>query len=749
MQFYLGNLYQEDQAFDLAVASYKKALAIQPDRVGALGNLAIVLIRGGKPDEAAPVLQKALMLSPDMANLAVTFANALKQAGKIDDAIDCLRQALASAPGSLNLHINLGEALLAKRDFAPAATQWRQAISLDPNHYASHYYLATALLGQQHYEAAIDSFRHALTISPDSVESHFYLGTALQSIGKPMDALAAYRRAIELKPDFAEAYLFMGNANTEIGRLEDAEACYRQATVYNPELADALNNLGSVQFDLGRPDAAVATYRRALQINPEFAEAHSNLASVLSELGHLDAAIESYRRAVEIKPEFAGAYNNLGNVYRDSGRTAEAIASYRKAFDLDPRDAQPLFNLCTMLRFENRPIEAEAACRQALEINPEMVDAIVALGQLRADQGHFVEAEELFRKAISINPDFVSAWANIVRIRKMTVDDRAWLDKVSEIVEKGLPPRQEVYLRYAMGKYFDDLKNSDAAFANYQRANGLSKSYSPKYDQAAHAIAIDQLINSFDAGWMQEKRAGASSSDRPILIVGMPRSGTTLAEQIISSHPSIFGAGELAFWSNAVPLTDIAAFRQSLDQVGLAKLADDYLRYLGEFSNDAPHVVDKMPFNFMFLGIVKTAFPNSRIIHMTRDPIDTSLSIYFQPFESSNAFANDLEDIAHFYRQYMRLMAHWESVLPADAIMTVPYESLVDEPEQWSRKMIEFIGVPWDDQCLDFHKSERTVITASSWQVRQKISKSSVLRWQKYQKYLGPLLSLHAQRPHN
>jgi tetratricopeptide (TPR) repeat protein len=674
MHFYLGNLYQEEQAHDRAIASYRKALELQPDRAGPLSNLAMALIRSGKADEALPVLQKALALAPDM---AATFANALLQAGRIDDAIDCLRQSLA--------------------------------------------------------------------IAPDSVESHFHLASVLQQLGGHEEARAAYHRVIELKPDFAEAYFYLGNMCAQAAQFEEAEACYRQAIVYNPQFADALNNLGSVQCDLGRPDAALASYRRALQIAPEFAEAHSNLAEALNELGQHDAAIASHLRALEIKPDFAGAYINLGNVYRNCGRAEEAMASYRKAFELDPQNALAMFSLSIVLRFENRALEAEAACRKALEIDPNLVDAIVALGLLRADQGQFDEAEELFHRAISMDADSALAWASIARIRKMTVDDQGWLDRVLAIVEQGLIPRQEVYLRYAIGKYFDDVGNSDAAFANFQRANDLSKAYAPKFDQAEHTKAVDQLVHSFDAAWVEQRQAAANSSGRPILIVGMPRSGTTLAEQIIASHPSIFGAGELPFWSNAIPLNHVAAVKQGLDDAALSHLAKDYLRYLDVFSSDALHVVDKMPFNFMFLGIVKAAFPNARIIHLTRDAIDTSLSIYFQPFETSNTFANDLGNIAHFYREYLRVMAHWESTLPAGAILTVPYESLVDDPQTWSRKMIDFIGVPWDDRCLDFHKSERTVITASNWQVRQKISKSSVLRWRKYEKHLGPLLNLQSQ----
>jgi len=711
--YLLGSLKKKHGDIEAAVACFRKAIALAPEFEFSYHDLCGLLIQSGALSEARELALAGLAKFPDSADMQLFIGNLATiqiQSGEQDDAITTLQDASLRAPG-----------------MAPV--------------------LADVLLQMGRAGEAVNALHRAIASTPDSAELHFHLASIQQRMGMRQDALASYLRTIELKPDFAEAYFLLGNIYAETAQWQEAESCYRQALIYNPQFADAHNNLGSVLCDLGRPEAALACYRQALQIAPEFAEAHSNLAAALADLGEHDAAIASYLRALEIKPDFAGAYNNLGNVYRGSGRANEAMASYRKAFELDPKNALAMHNLSSVLRFENRPLEAEAACRKALEVDPGMVDAIVALGLLQADQGQFAEAEKRFREAIAIEPDSALAWASMTRIRKMTKDDQSWLNRALEIVERGQAPQQEVYLRYAIGKYFDDVGESDAAFANYRRANEVSKVYSPKFDPAGHASAVTQMIQLFDSAWVQERRAEACESDRPILIVGMPRSGTTLAEQILASHPSIFGAGELPFWNNAISLKDLPRLKQSLDESGLAKLAEDYLRYLDDFSRDLPHVVDKMPFNFMFLGIVKAALPRVRIIHMTRDPVDTALSIYFQPFESANAFANDLENIARFYRDYLRVMAHWETVLPAHSILTVPYESLVAEPEAWSRKMIDFAGLPWDDRCLDFHQSERTVATASNWQVRQKISKSSVQRWKKYEQYLGPLLELQQQMP--
>jgi len=228
--------------------------------------------------------------------------------------------------------------------------------------------------------------------------------------------------------------------------------------------------------------------------------------------------------------------------------------------------------------------------------------------------------------------------------------------------------------------------------------------------------------------------ASADTSERAVLIVGMPRSGTTLAEQILAAHPAAFGAGELMYWS------DVAA--QGSAARASRALAKDYLQQLGQRAGAALRVIDKMPSNFLHLGLIRNALPRARIIHLQRDPVDSCLSIYFQHFEGFHSYANDLEDVAHLYREYRRLMAYWRVSLPEGAMLEVPYEALVGDPEHWSRKMLEFIGLPWDPRCLEFHRYERTVMTASQWQVRQPINRASLERWRHYQEYLGPLRSL-------
>ena len=569
---------------------------------------------------------------------------------------------------------------------------------------------------------------------PDDANVLNDMGIARQSLGQLDEAVSCYRRALQLQPDFAQAHNNLGNALRDLGQFDDAVASFRRGLALRSDYPELHSNLGNALFELGQLDDAVTSYRRALELRPDYAEAYNNMGSALRDLGRLDDAIASYRLALAIRSDYAEAYSNLGNALRDLGQMDAAAASYRQALALTPNFAEALDNLSVVLRLQGRMAEAEAGCHRALAIEPNRTTTMVLLADLHADKGQFAEAEALFRRAISIAPELPEAWAGIAHWRKMTSSDTAWLAEVQRIAGQRLRPRKEAYLRYALGKYFDDVKDFEQAFHHFRRANELAKLHAAKHDRGRLTQAVDRIISAGDHTWRGRASAHATASSRPVFVVGMPRSGTTLTEQILASHPRVFGAGELPFWGAA------SAIHESWST--LDKLADDYLQLLVNLSPEALRIVDKMPGNFMFLGLIHAALPNAHIIHMQRDPFDTCLSIYFQHFQSARSYTNDLEDLAHYYTEYLRIMKHWRSVLPYHSLLDVTYEDLVDDPQTWSRRMLEFIGLPWDARCLEFHRTERTVITASKWQVRQKISKASVGRWRNYEKYIGPLTTL-------
>jgi tetratricopeptide (TPR) repeat protein len=582
--------------------------------------------------------------------------------------------------------------------------------------------------------------RELLDQYPNSGQLWELLAASLTMQGK--DALQALERTAQLLPDNAPAHSNLGNALRELGRLGAAAACYRRTIELAPDDAAAHNNLGGALRALGRLDEAVASYRRALAIRSDYAEAYNNLGNVLLDLGQPAEAEASYRRALEFKPDYGTVHGNLGKALQWLGRLDEAAASYRRALTLAPEDAEAHNQLGITLRLLNRTAEAQASCRRALAIHPDFAAAMVLLADLHADQGQFAEAEALFKRALSIEPELPQAWAGIAHLRKMTCEDADWSEQAQRIADANLPPQQELYLRYALGKYFDDVRDFDQAFVNFKRANELTGGLLSPFDRGNLTRAVDQISQGYDRRWLRQACIAANESARAVFIVGMPRSGTSLAEQILASHPAIHGAGELTFWKAASATYQSCASSRDTSAGILSRLADDYLCLLQDLSPGARRVVDKMPANVLFLGLIHAALPEARIIHMRRNPIDTCLSIYFQHFETPHPYAHDLQDLAHYYREYLRLMKHWRSTLPPEAILEVPYEGMVADHEAWGRTMLEFIGLPWHPQCLDFHLTSRTVMTASKWQVRQRISKSSVGRWRNYQKFVGPLLNL-------
>jgi tetratricopeptide (TPR) repeat protein len=634
----------------------------------------------------------------------------------------------------------LGAALFAQGKDALAALE--SAAKLLPRDAESQTNLGNALRARGRLQDAVSCHRRAIELKPDYAEAHNNLGSVLRDLKRLDQAVASYRKAISIKPDFVMAHGNLSDTLLALGRLEEAAQSYRRLLRMRPDSGEAHNNLGNALRDSGQIDEAEASYRRAVAFRPDDAKVHNNLGNALLDLGRIEEAVVSYSRALELEPDFAKAHSNLGSAYRELGRLDEAEECYRRALAVRADSAEILTNLGVVQRLQGRADEAEASFRRALGIEPAAAPTLTSLAELYADRGQFAEAENLYREVCAIQPDSAQAWAGMAALRKMTVTDASWITEAQRIVRRPLRPRDEVHLRYAIGKYFDDVQDYEQAFLSYRRANEIARAYSPAHDQQHLARTFEFITQLYDREWLERARAGSNTSSRPLFIVGMPRSGTSLAEQILASHAAVFGAGELSFWKTASLKVGAAALQDGADASGLAQLASEYLQLLARLSPDAARVVDKMPANFAHLGMIHAALPNARIIHMRRNPIDTCLSIYFQNFHIAHSYASDLEDLAHYYHEYQRLMRHWCSLLPPSAILEVPYEALVADQEFWSRKMVEFAGLPWDPACIDFHQTNRRVSTFSKWQVRQKISKGSVERWRNYAPFLGPLMRL-------
>jgi tetratricopeptide (TPR) repeat protein len=509
-----------------------------------------------------------------------------------------------------------------------------------------------------------------------------------------------------------------------------------------PGNAEALRVRGDELLTRGAYAEAVDCYQELLNLDPRNAVVSNNLGAALCRLGHLKDAEAQFRRAIGVKVNYADAYCNLGNLLRTTGRVIEAEMPLRRAVKLKPTHLDAQVGLATTLFFLNRISDARVLLEKALKVSPRNVAALLTLGGVAAREGRFADGEALFRRALEVSPRAVGAWAGLVQLRKMTSADGAWLKGAEESAAAGLEPLEETSIRYAIGKYYDDIGEHARAFRSYQRANKLQRTVAEPYNRDARARFADDLLRVYTRERLARARGGTSDSAMPIVVVGMPRSGTSLVEQIIASHPLAKGAGELEFWSLAARKHGAAIRQEPPGETLTRKLAAGYLRALGGHPADTVRVVDKSPFNCDYLGLIHWVFPEARMIYVQRDPIDTCLSCYFSELPAALNFTMDLADLAHYYHEHRRLISHWRGALPADRLLEVPYEQLVADQERWTRRILDFLGLDWDPHCLDFHRTDRPVLTASYWQVRQKLYASSVGRWRNYQKFIGPLLSL-------
>ncbi len=566
------------------------------------------------------------------------------------------------------------------------------------------------------------------------------LGVALLFQGK--DALAVLQRAVALSPHDALAHSNLGFAQRQHGLSADSAQTCRRAIELNPRLAEAHNNLGTALLDLGQPDDALASYGRAVQLNPGYVDALCNLGTLLRTRGQLQDAGAAFNRALQAAPQYAPALEGIGHVLAEFGRLGEALDAYRRALTLDPTNARTLVALATVLRQLGNHTDAEDLANKGLTAQPNLTPALVLLGELQDDRGQFGQAAALYRRALEVSPGLAPATIALGRHRHGPEEDAAWLAAAQALEGKVLTLRDAIGLQYALGDYHDGLQAYETAFTHYRAANELNGHYGTRYDRERSSAHFARLRSVYDRAWFAGAGAGADPTDLPVFIVGMPRSGTTLVEQILASHPQVYGAGEPVFWLTAAASFDAALLSGKADADLKSRMAAEYLRMMRKVGGEALRVIDKTPSNYLALGLIHAALPNARIIHLTRDPRDTGLSIYTTPLGIGHPYAHDLGDIAHQYGEYRLLMNHWRDLLPAGSLLEVSYEALVGDPEAVSRRLVEFIGLGWDPRCLDFPSTPRIVTSQSKWQVRHPVNAARIGRWHHYAPQLGPLTDL-------
>ncbi len=608
--------------------------------------------------------------------------------------------------------------------------------------------LAGAL--QMQGKDALYAFQNAAKLTPGDPEAHYNLGVALKGAGRLEDAERSYRRAVSLNPDYAEAHSNLGNTLKDMGRFKEAVSSCQRAVNSKPDSADAHNNLGTVLKELGRFDEAVASYSRAVTLKPDYALAYYNLANTLKDIGQPERAVVIYRRAIQIKPDFFDAHNNLGAVLKELEKFDEAAASYRSAIRIKPDFAKIYVNLGIVLCALEQLDEGAENYNRALQIDPECVEALIEAGQLCKKNGDLSEAEDLTRKALEINSNNLDARLSLVGVKKVQAGDEnlAALVAVEAAARSGkspLPDKLAIPLHFSLGKGFDDIRDYANAFHHYREGCKLKRA-TVKYDAEKTTRYFNDIMQVFDGKTIERLRGGGDPSRLPIFVLGMPRSGTTLTEQIIASHPDVYGAGELTDLEKILrrvtgePDARFPFNIPMLDRSGLAVWAADYVAGLQLRAPQAKRITDKMPANFFAVGMIHVMLPNAKIIHVNRNPVDTCLSCFTQFFGLKLDYTYDLAELGQYYVNYARLMGHWRSVLPAGSFFDVQYEDIVADQETVAKQLIEYCELDWNDVCIDFHKHKRPINTVSVTQVRQPIYKSSVERWRNYEDFLGPLL---------
>jgi len=550
----------------------------------------------------------------------------------------------------------------------------------------------------------------------DTPAQRLQQGIAAAARGAGDEAVAHFRQAVALAPGLAAAQANLGLLLVAMRRPAEAEGPLRAATALMPGDAALRNALGVAQEALQRHADAEQTYRAALALDPGMADAHANLGNCLRRLGRAFEAEAHLVRAIELRPAFAVAHFNLGVLLQERGEAERAIAEYRRALVHRPDYIEALNNLGSSLRTQGFVDEARATFERILELSPTQLEAHCNLAPFKTYQPGDPQIEQLLSQQHRL---------------------------------PSLPEDGRVRYWFTLGKMLEDVGRHDESFAAYAAGNGAKRALTP-WDERAHLALQRRIVAAFPRERLARPVAPSAEGPVPVFIVGMPRSGTSLLEQVLATLPDVHGAGEITWLGETLASAGEGdagyRFPESLaawPDDALAALGRRHVERLRALAPTATHVVDKLPDNFMHLGLIHLMLPGARIVHAMRDPMDSCFSCYSRLFSGDNlGYTYDLGALGHYWVSYHAFMRHWHAVLPPGRILDVPYETLVSDFENQARRLVDYLGAPWDERCLGFHANRRVVRTASVAQVRRPIYRTSVARWKPYQRHLGPLLEV-------
>ena len=525
------------------------------------------------------------------------------------------------------------------------------------------------------------------------------------------------------------------------GRPGDAIAPLREAARWLPGNAGILHDLGVACLECGRIDEAVTALRGSIAIDPAFQDSYLRLGMALESAGAMDEALGAYRRAAEPPKPSPEASYRAASLLDNLGHAGRAVELFRQAAASAAGTVLGRVAMARALLLEDRDAEAEKVLRRVLGGEPNNAVALDLLGNTLADAGRFADARRYFLRAIDAAPALAGSYYDVVRCARVGPEDEELVARMRATLElRGLQPAVRIRVLLALGKAADDRGQYEEAMRLFDAAetirNGLIR-----FDLARFEARVERLIAHFTPGLLARGSTAGLDDASPILVVGLPRSGTTLVEQILSAHSAVGAGGELSFWNERGSAWERAGSTEAgVDQ--LSSSAADYVRLLRRLAPRAARVTDKMPLNFQWAGLVHLALPRATIVHCRRTPLDTALSIHQTHFNPRMWFPTGGEGLVGYVRGYQRLCAHWRRVLPPERFIEVDYEALVDEPEPVIRRIVAATGLPWDKACLFPERNQRAVKTPSKWQARQPIYRHSVDRWRSYEPWLGPLGAL-------
>lgn len=717
-------------------------------------NRAVQLHRAGNLDGAELVYRQLLDDDPNHADALHLLGVIAHQRGNPGRAVTLIRRAVAIDGTNPIYHCNLAESCRVSGDLSEAVTHSRKAIRLLPHHADAHNHLGLALQGQGQLTEAIASFREAVTLRPDFALGHNNLGGALREAGARDEALAAFRTAVGLNPDLPLARSNLGQLLLETGARDEALEHCRAAVRLLPNFPEGLSNLGNALRAADNMAEAKECYRKALALRPDAAMIHGNMGQALQEEGNLDQAVAYYRTALELDAKSPRFECYLAGALVQKEDLPGAAVHYRRALELKP-DFPEAHNGLGQVLHELGDLTGAIGCyREALRLKPDFADAYSNLGGAHAERGEMELANAAYRDALRCDPEYVGAYGVLATHLRAELP-QADVDAMHAFLgREHLTDWKRALLHHGLAHVYDARRDYAAAGDHARDGNALRKQVWERqgkvYNRTEHHGFVTFLMKQFSPAFFARTAGWGLDTEVPVFVFGVPRSGTTLIEQIVASHPRAFGAGELPYAKESFDSLPKLLKVEAAPSVCVPHLTREHVRHVGqahlarlrELDAGALRVVDKMPDNYLWLGFLAAVFPRAKFVYARRDFNDIAVSCWMTNFKSIR-WACDPDDIAQRVRDHRRIMDHWRAVLPVP-MLELDYEDTVADLEKTAKKLIAFCGLEWDPACLAFHETKRTVRTASLSQVRQPIYARSVQRWKNYEPHLAPLFRLIA-----